>query len=185
MTGSDTLSPSVTEYDAVVYDLDGTLVRLPVDWAGTRRDVVEALRDRGIAVDDESLWELLDRAHNEGFAPVVEAVIADHECRGARSAELLPTAGELPRAVPVGVCSLNAEAACRLALEQHGLDAHVDTVVGRDTVGTYKPDPEPLLATVQALSATPERTLFVGDSERDAHTADRAGVDFRYVEGSD
>jgi len=186
-------SPSVTEhdalashasdeYDAVVYDLDGTLVRLDVDWAGTRRDVVEALRDRGIAVAGESLWELLDRAHREGFAPVVEAVIADHERRGAQAAELLPTAGELPRVVPVGVCSLNAEAACRLALERHELDAHVDAVVGRDTVGTYKPDPEPLLAAVRALSAAPERTLFVGDSERDAHTAERAGVAFQYVD---
>jgi HAD superfamily hydrolase (TIGR01549 family) len=172
------------EYDAVVYDLDGTLVRLAVDWPAVHRDVVATLRETGIPVDDESLWELLGRAHSEGFAPVVEAVIADHEQRGARAAEVLPTADELPRSVPVGVCSLNAEAACRLALERHDLDTHVETVVGRDTVGTYKPDPEPLLAAVRDLSAAPGRALFVGDSERDARTAERAGVPFRYVDGT-
>jgi phosphoglycolate phosphatase len=176
--------PVTAEYDAVVYDLDGTLVRLAVDWPATHRDVVTRLREEGIPVDDESLWELLDRAHSEGFAPVVEEVITAHERRGARDAKRLPTAGDLPREVPVGVCSLNAESACRLALERHGLADHVEAVVGRDTVGTYKPDPEPLLAAVRDLSATPGRTLFVGDSERDARTAERAGVPFRYVEDS-
>jgi phosphoglycolate phosphatase len=169
------------EYEAVVYDLDGTLVRLAVDWPAVYRDVVARLQEEGIPVDDENLWELLGRAHRESFAPLVEDVITGHERRGARAAELLPTAGELPRPVPVGVCSLNAETPCRLALERHGLDAHVETVVGRDTVGTYKPDPEPLLAAVDDLSTTPERALFVGDSERDERTAERAGVAFRYV----
>jgi len=172
-------------YNAVVYDLDGTLVRLAVDWPATHRDVVARLREEGIPVDDQGLWELLDRAHREGFVPVVEEVIAAHEREGARAAELLPTAGELPRTVPVGVCSLNAEGACRLALARHGLDEHVDTVVGRDTVETYKPDPEPLLAAVRELSAAPGRTLFVGDSERDARTAERAGVAFEYVEDTE
>jgi phosphoglycolate phosphatase len=174
--------PVTAEYDAVVYDLDGTLVSLAVDWPAVHRDVVTRLREAGISVDDESLWALLERAHQEGFAPVVERVIAAHEREGAQAAELLPTAGELPRTVPVGVCSLNAEEPCRLALARHGLDEHVDTVVGRDTVETYKPEPEPLLAAVEELSAAPDRALFIGDSERDARTADRAGVAFEYVE---
>jgi haloacid dehalogenase superfamily, subfamily IA, variant 1 with third motif having Dx(3-4)D or Dx(3-4)E len=173
---------SVTaEYDAVVYDLDGTLVRLAVDWSAVRRDTVAAVREAGRS-PGESLWDLLDRSHSEGFADIVEPVIAEHECRGARAADRLPTAAELPRAVPVGVCSLNSEAACRLALRRHGLASHVDTVVGRDTVGTYKPDPEPLLSAVRDLSATPGQTLFIGDSERDQRTAERAGVAFEYVE---
>ena len=170
------------EYDAVVYDLDGTLVSLAVDWSAVHRDVVARLREEGISVDDESLWELLARGHRDGFAPLVERVIAAHEREGAQAADLLPTAEELPRTMPVGVCSLNAEEPCRLALARHGLDEHVDTVVGRDTVETYKPEPESLLAAVRDLSVTPDRALFVGDSERDARTAERAGVAFEYVE---
>jgi phosphoglycolate phosphatase-like HAD superfamily hydrolase len=179
------LSPVTAAYDAIVYDLDGTLVRLAVDWPAVHREVVSRLREDGVTVDDESLWELLDRAHREGFVAVVEGVITAHEHRGARAATRLPTADELPRPVPVGVCSLNAESACRLALERHDLAAHVDTVVGRDTVGTYKPDPEPLLAAVRDLAVTPDQALFVGDSERDARTAERAGVAFQYVDGAD
>jgi haloacid dehalogenase superfamily, subfamily IA, variant 1 with third motif having Dx(3-4)D or Dx(3-4)E len=169
------------EYDAVVYDLDGTLVRLAVDWSAVRRDTVTAVRETGRSAE-RGLWDLLDRSHSEGFADIVEPVIAEHECRGAQAADRLPTAAELPRAVPVGVCSLNSEAACRLALRRHGLASHVDTVVGRDTVDAYKPDPEPLLSVVRDLSATPGQTLFIGDSERDQRTAERAGVAFEYVE---
>lgn len=168
-------------YEAVVYDLDGTLVHLDVDWDGAHREVVRALREQAIRVDGEDLWTILDRSHAEGFSHIVEETLADHERDGALRATRLPVADELPRSVPVGVCSLNAEAACHLALERHGLDSHVDVVVGRDTVDRYKPDPEPLLHAVRRLEASPEHTLFVGDTERDALTAERAGVHFRSV----
>ena len=182
------LRPTVTdqqaqsEYDALVYDLDGTLVRLDVDWGAVTEEVAAVLRARGLETEG-SLWDLLQRAEEAGerHRRAVEDVIADHERAGARSADRLPLADELPAGVPTGVCSLNCEAACRIALELHGLDGHVDAVVGRDTVTAHKPDPEPLLATVDALGAGPQATLFVGDSDSDRVTAERAGVDFQPV----
>ncbi|MFD1515070.1 HAD family hydrolase [Halomarina rubra] len=168
-------------YDAVVYDLDGTLVRLLVDWSRVATDVAATLRERGATPPDD-LWAMLQHAKETGHHDAVEAVIADHERDGARRSERLPRADDLPLSVPVGVCSLNCAAACRIALDTHGLDDHVRVVVGRDSVATEKPDPEPLLATVRALDATPERTLFVGDSERDERTARRAGTAFEWVE---
>jgi phosphoglycolate phosphatase len=164
-------------YEAVVYDLDGTLVRLDVDWDAVRGAVATRLREEGRSVDGDSLWTLLERQAGS----LVGETIAEHERAGARTSERLPLADELPLSVPVAVCSLNAESACRVALERHGLDSHVDAVVGRDTVETYKPDPEPLLHAVRELAATPERTLFVGDTDRDARTAERAGVPFEFA----
>jgi phosphoglycolate phosphatase len=170
------------EYDALVYDLDGTLVRLDVDWGAVTEEAEAVLRARGLEADG-SLWDLLQRAEEAGqrHRRAVEEVIADHEREGARSAGRLPLAEELPAGMPTGVCSLNCEAACRIALELHGLDGHVDAVVGRDTVAAHKPDPEPLLATVDALGAGPRAALFVGDSDSDRVTAERAGVDFQPV----
>lgn len=170
------------DYDAVVYDLDGTLVRLDVDWNAAAGDAAAVLRARGVDVDGLSLWDMLEIAAEQGFKARVSDALAAHEREGAVRADSLPTADELPRACPVGVCSLNAEAACRVALEVHGLDAHVDAVVGRDTVERYKPDPEPLLHVLALLDADPDRSLFVGDTERDRDTAMRAGVEFRSVE---
>lgn len=172
------------EYDALVYDLDGTLVQLAVDWGTVRNDVARVLGEKGVAVDEETLWELLELADRTGHRNPVEATIAQHEREGARRSTRLPTADEVPgsEGPPVAVCSLNSEAACRLALDIHDLAHRVDAVVGRDSVAAEKPDPEPLLAAVDALAATPSTTLFVGDSSRDEQTAQRAGVAFRYVE---
>jgi len=167
------------EYDAIVYDLDGTLVELDVDWDEVTADAAAVLSARGVDTDGMALWDVLETAEERGFRRKVEEIIVDHERAGARSSFRLPLADELPVDVPAAVCSLNCEAACRIALELHGLDGHVSALVGRDTVEGEKPDPEPLLAAIRALDATPSKTLFVGDSQRDRRTAQLAGVPFQ------
>ncbi|AGB38551.1 HAD family hydrolase [Natronococcus occultus] len=173
----------MSEYDAVVYDLDGTLVDLAVDWNAVAIDVIAVYARAAADPPSENLWELLEAASNFEIAPAVEETIADHEREGARRSRRLARADELlERPIPTGVCSLNCEAACRIALEEHELASAVDAVVGRDTVDTRKPDPEPLLETVRRLGAEASTALFVGDTDRDERTARRAGVDFEYVE---
>ena len=172
----------MTGYDAVVYDLDGTLVELDVDWNAVAVDVRKIYHRADVTPPGDGLWGMLEAAGDAGLGDAVEAAIAAHEHDGARTSERLAHADELlERSPPAGVCSLNCEAACRTALDRHGLTPHVGAVVGRDSVATYKPDPEPLMATLSDMDADTDRALFVGDSERDAVTARRAGVDFRWV----
>ncbi|UIO98589.1 HAD hydrolase-like protein [Halobaculum sp. CBA1158] len=168
-------------YDAVVFDLDGTLVDLAVDWDAAAADAVELFERAGHDAAGADLWGLLERADAVDLRSDLEAVLADHETAGAAASARLPRADHLPLSVPTGVCSLNCEMACRTALDRHGIADHVRSVVGRDSVATYKPDPEPLLATFDGLGVAPADGLFVGDSERDAATAERAGVDFRWA----
>ena len=176
----------LAEFDAVVYDLDGTLVHLAVNWNSVARDVVDVFAEAGVDAADYDLWGMLDLADEHDLRGEVEAAIADHETEGARASRRLPLADTVgtvaARGTPVGVCSLNCEAACRVALDVHDLAAHVDGVVGRDSVPTRKPDPEPLLATLRALDVEASRAVFVGDSRRDEVTAERAGAAFRYVD---
>ncbi len=171
----------IQEYDALVYDLDGTLVHLDVDWEAVHHEVASVLGSRGVDVDGADLWTLLERSEAAGYRGLVDETIAKFEREGARASRRLPLTETVPADRPVGVCSLNAESACRIALETYGIDGSVDVIVGRDTVATEKPHPEPLLATVEGLGVTPESTLFVGDSERDEETARRAGTDYVYV----
>ncbi len=173
------------DYEAVVYDLDGTLVELAVDWDQVREAVAAECHDRGGDPAGLTLWELLERAERAGNGAAVLETIDPYERRGARDSTILPAAAELPRSGPVGICSLNCEAACRIALETHGLAEHVDAIVGRDTVPERKPAPEPLAAVLDRLGVAPDRAVFVGDSDTDAQAAARAGMDFRRVEGRD
>ncbi len=167
--------------DAVVYDLDGTLVELAVDWDAVADDVAGVYAANALVPPTGDLWSHLDAAGEYGIADPVEAAVAGHERRGARESPGLPlgdwlAAGDDGR--PAAVCSLNCEAACRIAVETHGLDDAVGAVIGRDTVENHKPDPEPLLAATEALDVDPARAVFVGDSASDRVTAERAGVPF-------
>ncbi|GAA0531305.1 HAD-IA family hydrolase [Halorubrum ejinorense] len=184
-------------YDAVVYDLDGTLVELAVDWDAVADSVLDAYAERALIPPTEELWGLLGAADGYGIRAEVEEAIAVHERAGASESARLPlgdrlaaafdsTQGDSPAAdshPPAGVCSLNCEEACRIAAATHDLDdALVDeAIVGRDTVGSHKPDPESLFAAIDRLGADPADALFVGDSPRDAVAAERGGVDFAWV----
>lgn len=166
----------------VVYDLDGTVVRLAVDWGDVARDVAAALGRRGVAPEtDATLWDLFRQARAEGHLSVAERVISAHERAGARESERLACADLLVRDAPVAVCSLNSVGACHIALGEHRVREHVPVVVGRDSGPWEKPDPEPLLAAIDRLDADPSETTFVGDGERDELAAERAGVEFVYA----
>lgn len=168
-------------YEAVVYDLDNTLVELAVDWDAVAIEVADVLSDRGLDPSGD-IWSMLDDAEAAGHDDAVENVLSDHERDGARNARRLPAADRLPHEVPVGVCSLNCEAACRIALETHSLEGHVQSVVGRDSGPWRKPAAEPLLAVLDPLGVAPGDAVFVGDSDSDAETAANAGTAFSYVE---
>jgi len=174
-------------YAGVVYDLDGTLVRLAVDWPAVRRSVAGVFRSDGRDPGEDSLWDLLERsAATERLRERVNETIAAHEREGARRSERLALADEcvaVARDRPVGVVSLNAESACRVALETHALGDAVGVVVGRDTVSERKPAPAPLRVALDRLGVAPGNAVFVGDVARDRECAERAGVDFERVGG--
>ncbi|MCD2199844.1 HAD-IA family hydrolase [Halobacterium sp. KA-4] len=172
----------MTDYEAVVYDLDGTLVRLAVDWAVVEREVAARLREAGVDPSAYDMWEMLDAAEDAGIGSDVHDLIASHERDGATRAERLPGADELAGLdVPAAVCSLNAEDACRTALERHDLLDSFRVVAGRDTVPARKPDPRALTWVLDELGVAPENALFVGDSASDEVTAERAGTSFRWA----
>lgn len=60
-------------------------------------------------------------------------------------------------------------------LQAKGLAGFFDLVFGGDAFERQKPDPLPLRKTAEALGATPERTLVIGDSSNDARAARAAG----------
>lgn len=183
-TVEDPVATADRRPDAVVYDLDGTLVRLLVDWPGLEADLAALLEDAGLDDPGGDVWSRYEVATDHGLRSEAEELIAAREIAGARESIRLPAADLIDtHDIPVGVCSLNSERACRIALREQGLAEHVEAVVGRGSVATLKPDPEPLLTVCELLDVRPEKTLFVGDSESDAEAASRAGTMFQYVQG--
>lgn len=87
--------------------------------------------------------------------------------------EVLKTLSEKHR---LGICTNKLHRPCVSVLTHLNIDHFFESVWGGDNPLGRKPDPAPLLAVFKELGDGP--MAYVGDSEIDAETAQRAGVPF-------
>lgn len=147
--------------DAVVFDLDGTLV-------DSRLAVTQAHRASLAAVS--TLEELRG----------VSGLDAFHE----RLTELAPDLRSFPGiaellaalTVPLAIVSGASRDACAIALEATGLAERFDVVVSGDDVHRSKPDPEGLMLACSRLGLEPARCAYVGDLAGDVAAARTCGA---------
>jgi nicotinate-nucleotide--dimethylbenzimidazole phosphoribosyltransferase len=66
-------------------------------------------------------------------------------------------------------------------LETVGLDKYFSCIIATAEFGTHKPDPAPIVAAIEQLQCTADRTLYVGDIETDKQAALAAGAHFAYT----
>lgn len=171
---------SLDRFESVVFDLDGTLVDLAVDWSVVH-DEIEALigsqLDREIRAYSEN--ELFELARQHGaFDDLIEVIEAE-ETKGARGATARPLLDSIDQfSCPIGICTANSRSAAELALDRFGVRSAVDAIVARQTVRPGKPEPGPLLEAFDRLEANPGDSLFVGDAPTDGRTAVGAGSSF-------
>lgn len=153
----------------IIFDFDGTVHDLSIDWAGVRsalqleeaETIGEAVR-RFKELDDKRALSILDELEIEALAgerlsPVVERQIS------LLHAKYL-----------VAVCSNNSRKAIRSFLESS--EVHVDALVGREDVRHLKPDPEGLNMILEQLSLEPTEAVMVGNSVHDSSAARAAGI---------
>lgn len=86
--------------------------------------------------------------------------------------------GDLSSRSKLAILSSKGRIHIEAILRREGLLNCFHTIVGGRDVTNLKPHPEGLDKVLGALGATPEGSLYVGDSLVDAEAAQRAGVDF-------
>lgn len=74
----------------------------------------------------------------------------------------------------LGLCTNKPMAPTKVVMDHFGLTPFFRVLIGGDSLPVRKPDPAPLRQCFESLGA--EARLYVGDSEVDAETADRADV---------
>lgn len=84
----------------------------------------------------------------------------------------------------LGLCTNKPIGPARSVLRYLGWDNLFKVVIGGDSLRVSKPDPEHLFAVIEGLDMELPQILYVGDSETDAETAERAGATFGlYTQG--
>ncbi len=82
---------------------------------------------------------------------------------------------------PLALCTNKPLGPTRAVLDHFSLTEFFPVVVAGDSLPQRKPDPAPLLHAARQIG--PARPMFVGDSEVDAQTANRAAIPFALFTG--
>jgi phosphoglycolate phosphatase len=172
----------------VVFDLDHTLVRSPLDLRAMAEELGRYLASHGVDLPPrQTRWSAPELARLVGErAPHLEEgfwrIALAHEHRALEAARAEPGAREALRDLGArgfrrAVWTNNGRAATEHVLGRLALGAELDLVVTRQEVRHLKPDPDGLR--VIALRWPDVRQLFVvGDSWVDGQAAHAGGAPF-------
>ena len=183
---------SVPRFHALLFDFDGTLSRLTIDFTRLRRKIT-ALAEPFLGEEPEPselpVLEWLDELAAEirefdedlsrEFHTRGRLVIQATELDAAREAELFPytrplLAGLRQAGVKTGILTRNSTAAVKIVFPD--VTACCDAFMAREDAARVKPHPDHARALLQRLGVAPGAALLVGDHPLDMETARRAGL---------
>jgi phosphoglycolate phosphatase len=177
---------------AVIFDFDGTLAELHLDFAHMTLQLKslaqeyfrEALQTPQMPALEwlESLAAALHQRHEAAaleFEKRAGSLIREIELEAARRGSLFPFTRaileELRQGkVKVAIITRNCEEAVRIVFPD--LDQLCEGLLARDHVPRVKPDPDHLLRVLEEIAVSPETALMVGDHPLDMQTGKRAGT---------
>lgn len=173
--------------DAILFDLDGTLVDSIDLIVHAYQTTVE--RHLNVALPREEIVPLIGRSLFDLFeemAPgrsqelvasyrVYMHSVHDEMIRGFDGVDaMLDALAE--RGMPIGIVTSKSLASATPSLARFGLTPRMRTIVTLDDTDRHKPHPAPLLKGAERLGLDPSRLWYVGDSVHDLAAARSAGM---------
>ena len=177
---------------AIIFDFDGTLAVLNIDFGFMREQVFDLIRSFGIKVESirqkhaleiideisEALFQKDPRAAEE-FYQKAHGILHEIEMKAAREGRLLPRVEEALRdlrrsGMRVGIVTRNCEDAVRMVFPR--IDEFCDVFVSRNSVKNVKPHPDHLTAVMKALKVSGKELVMVGDHPLDIQAGKRVGA---------
>lgn len=177
---------------SVVFDFDGTLAELHLDFAEMKRRLEELASEYLDGAQEplgQPALELLesigstiqakDRALAQQFRDRAHSLIMDMELEAAARGALFPFTrrilrGLTRRGIKIAVITRNCqEAVTRVFPDIH---LHCAAFLSREDVARVKPDPQHLLQALADLAMPTATALMVGDHPLDIQTGKRAGT---------
>ena len=185
----------LTNYDAIIIDLDGTLVDSVPDLAYALNNTLAKRGHPELAVDvvrnmiGGGIPKLLERGLTAHGADASEEAVSEnlpymleiYEKNATNNTVLYPGARELldhlkSRKFPTALCTNKPTEVTHIILKNLEIADCFHCIIGGTSGFPKKPDPASLKHILGELKADPKKTLMVGDSAVDVGAARAAGL---------
>ena len=183
---------------AVIFDLDGTLVKSNIDFVKMKNMIIVHLRSLGVDSEDFSSSrptfeivqkgiDILEKKWSEEIVSKVrwhiDRIMTNVEMEEVDSVSALPGVSETmkwlkEKGIKIGILTRSCREYALKSLEIAELSKLVDFVSARDDVDRPKPDPGQVIMLAQKMNVNREETLMVGDHPIDALCAKNSNVRF-------
>lgn len=177
--------------EAIIFDLDGTLVDSMSYWRSASRDF---MKTKGIDIEDEIQHKMttmnldaslkylkeyykLEENFEElmsGFSKTVEDFYANKVDLKENSLEILKYFKDQGKKLVIGTST--GDYFANIVIKKYGIDKFVDGLYTADSVGHLKAEEEFYLSIVDSLGEKKEDVLLVDDSFIALRTAKKAGL---------
>lgn len=177
---------------AVVFDFDGTLAKLNIDFSLMREAVLELTAGYNVPIEDLNklfVLEMIEAGrelisiHNSGkeadYAQRANRLISTIEIEAAKRGELVDGVRQMladlnVRNIKVGVVTRNCQEAVREIFPD--IESFCKAVITREFANNVKPHPEHLIIALQKLGSAPEHSVMVGDHPMDIIVGKKIGA---------
>ncbi len=158
----------MSEIDAIIFDLDGTLTVPILDFDLIRRE---------IGIEKGPVWEAIVEMPADRRR-MAEEILLKHELEAARICDLQPNTQKLlcelqNRNIGIAVLTRNCRASWEIVRDRFNL--RIPHVYARED-GPMKPDPTAVIELARKLKTDPGRILVVGDYLFDIQAGKNAGT---------
>jgi len=177
---------------AIVFDFDGTLAVLNIDFSSMKERVFELMKHYGIkeeAIQEKYLLEIIDEVYQilwkknpsdaEIFYQESHDILHQVEMKAAAEGKLISGAERMlesvrGKGVKAGIITRNCEEAVRRDFPD--IDNFCDVFVSRNSVRKVKPHPDHLTRVMKLLKISGEEGMMVGDHIIDIQAGKRVGM---------
>lgn len=183
---------SPEKIDAVLFDLDGTLLDTAPDLAATLNALLLAQHQQPLPLSvirpiiSEGAAGLLKLGFNINekdpkFPHLRQQFIEYYSQHSCEQTQLFSGVDQLihhleTNHVAWGIVSNKSMALMMPLIDHFSLLKKAKCIVGGDTLSYSKPHPKPLLHACECIKATPKNCVYLGDAKRDIDAANAAGM---------
>ena len=178
--------------NTIIFDFDGTLAKLNIDFQEMRDTIITVALSHGISQDEinphfvlemiDSIFAILmQRSEKQArrFLNEAQVIIENIEIEAAAHAELFEGTKELltflqSKEFSCGIITRNCAKAVQTVFPD--ISSYCPVVICRDDVNNVKPHPEHITMALSRLGASAPDTLMIGDHPIDIMTGRNAGT---------